>query len=110
MALNGVSLTEINAGAAESAEQDQTARMCRLILLYILRKMITYSWSLTLSQTTDFGPSKPRNFADDKFKFDEDDRKFSKWVENTVGKGEIARDEHFLLFPLCFQETCSANT
>ena len=23
----------------------------------------------------------------------------SKWVENTVGKGEIARNEQFLLFP-----------
>ena len=26
----------------------------------------------------------------------------SKWVENTVGKGEIARYEQFLLFPQCF--------
>ena len=33
--------------------------------------------------------------------------KFSKWVENTVGKGEIARYEQFLLFPLCFQKTCT---
>ena len=24
-------------------------------------------------------------------------------VENTVGKGEIARNEQFLLFPQCFQ-------
>ena len=30
----------------------------------------------------------------------------SKWVENTVGKGEIARYEQFLLFPKCFQEVC----
>ena len=28
----------------------------------------------------------------------------SKWVENTVGKGEIARYEQFLLFPQCFQK------
>ena len=34
----------------------------------------------------------------------------SKWEENTVGKGEIARDEQFLLFPLCFQNTCTADT
>ena len=26
--------------------------------------------------------------------------KFSKWVENTVAKGEIARQEQFLLFPV----------
>ena len=31
------------------------------------------------------------------------------WVENTVGKGEIARYEQFLLFPQCFQKTCSAG-
>ena len=33
-----------------------------------------------------------------------------KGVENTVGKGEIARYEQFLLFPQCFQKTCSADT
>ena len=31
-----------------------------------------------------------KQFADDSFKFDENSRKFSKRVENTVGKGEIA--------------------
>ena len=35
--------------------------------------------------------SKLKEFADDDFKFDENCRKLSKWVENTVGKGEIAR-------------------
>ena len=33
-----------------------------------------------------------------------------KWVENTVGKEEIARYEQFLLFPLCFQKTCTVDT
>ena len=33
-----------------------------------------------------------------------------KKVEHTVGKGEIARYEQFLLFPQCFQKTCTANT
>ena len=46
--------------------------------------------------------SKLIELADDNFKFDENSRKLSKWVENTVGKGEIARDEQFLLFPQCF--------
>ena len=27
---------------------------------------------------------------------------FSSWVENAVGKGEIAHDEQFLLFPTVF--------
>ena len=33
----------------------------------------------------------------------------SKWLENTVGKEEIAPYVHFLLFPLCFQKTCTAD-
>ena len=33
-----------------------------------------------------------------------------KQVENIVGKGEIARNEQFLLFPQCFQNTNSADT
>ena len=33
--------------------------------------------------------SKLKKLADDNFKFDENSRKFSRWVENTVGKGEI---------------------
>ena len=54
--------------------------------------------------------SKLKEFADDNFEFDENDRKVSMWVENTVGKGEIARYEHFLLFAQCFQRTCTADT
>ena len=30
----------------------------------------------------------------------------SKQVENTVGKGEIALHEQFLLFPQCFRKAC----
>ena len=33
-----------------------------------------------------------------------------KRVENTVGEGEIAPYEQFLLFPQCFQNTCPADT
>ena len=29
---------------------------------------------------------------------------------NTMGKGEIARNERFLLFPQCFQKACTADT
>ena len=44
--------------------------------------------------------------ADNNFKFDKNGRKLSKRVENTVGKGEIAHYEQFLLFPQCFQKAC----
>ena len=53
--------------------------------------------------------SKLEELADNSFKFHENDSKFSKQVENTVGKGEIAHYEQFLLFPLCFQKTCNAD-
>ena len=49
--------------------------------------------------------SKLKDFADDNFKFDENGRQLSKWVINTVGKGEIACNEQFFLFPQCFQKT-----
>ena len=34
---------------------------------------------------------------------------FSEWAENTVGKGEIAHYEQFLLFQ-CFQKSSIADT
>ena len=45
-----------------------------------------------------------KEFADKNFKFDVNDRKFSKPIENTAEKEEIACYEQFLLFPLCFQD------
>ena len=54
--------------------------------------------------------SKLVDIADDNLNFDENGRKFSKRVENHVGKGEIARHEQFLLFPQCFQKTFTADT
>ena len=50
--------------------------------------------------------SKLKQSADNNFKFDENSRKFSRRLENTVGKGEIACYEQFLLFPPCFQKAC----
>ena len=50
--------------------------------------------------------SKLKEFAVDNFRFDENGRKLSNRVENTVGKGEIARFEQCLLFPPCFQKAC----
>ena len=45
---------------------------------------ILYHTNLNLDST------KLEDFADDNFKFNENGRKLSKPVENTVGKGEIA--------------------
>ena len=65
---------------------------------------------LTLSKRQNLDDSKLKELADDNFKFDENSRKPSKRVENTVGKGEIARYKQFLLFPQCFQKNSTADT
>ena len=48
--------------------------------------------------------SKLKEFADDNVKFDGNGRELFKQVEDTVGKGKIARYEQFHLFSLCFQK------
>ena len=58
---------------------------------------------------TNFRPFQTEELADDNFEFDKNERKFFRLVENTVGKGEIACYEQYLLFPLCFQKTCTAD-
>ena len=62
------------------------------------------AFSITRRQILD--SSKLKEFADDNFKLDENGRKLSIRLENTVGKGEIACYEQFLLFPRCFQKAC----
>ena len=55
--------------------------------------------------------SKVKEFEDNNFTFDEKGGKLFKRVENTVGKRVIAsyeKNEQFLLFPQCFQKTCTA--
>ena len=54
--------------------------------------------------------SKLKEFADNNLKFHESVAKLSERVENTVGKGEIARYDKFLLFPQSFQKTFTAYT
>ena len=50
---------------------------------------------LTLSQLQILDSAKLKQFLDDNFTFDENGRKFTKWIENTVEKGEIACYEQF---------------
>ena len=52
---------------------------------------------------------KLKEFADGNFEFEKNGRRFSKGVEDTVGKGEIACYEQFLFFQQCFQKTCAAD-
>ena len=57
-------------------------------------------------QKTNFRFFQTERVADNNFKFDKNGRKLSKWDENTVGKGRIARNEQFFLLPQCFQKAC----
>ena len=59
---------------------------------------------LTLSKRQILDSSNLKEFADDNFKFDENGGKFSKGIENTMGKGEIAHYEQFFLFPQLFSK------
>ena len=82
---------------AQSTEAD----LSRKLLL-----LITFLQLNTFCQTTNFRLIQ----TEDNFKVDENGRYFSKQVENTVGNGEIARNEQFHLFPQCFQGTCTTDT
>ena len=74
-------------------------------------KFLSFRQELIHYQTTNFRLFQTeKKFANDNLKFDENGRKLSKPVENTVGKGEIARNEQFLLFPQCFQKACLPGT
>ena len=67
-------------------------------------KNASFETTFVLTRQQILDSSKLKEFADDNVKFHENGKKLSKWVENTVGKGEIARDEQFLLFSQCFQK------
>ena len=66
-------------------------------------------WVKNLSKQQILYLPKLKEFAGDNCKFDENGREFSKMVENTIGKGEIACDEQFVLFPQCFQKIFTAD-
>ena len=55
-----------------------------------------------------FNSSEQKKFADN-YRFDENARKLSKRVENTVGIWEIAGYEQFLLFLQHFRKSCFAD-
>ena len=74
--------------------------------MHILQYSLTFNSSPKQQILHSF---KLKEFADNNFELDENGRKFSKWVENTAGKGEIAHYEQCLLFPQCFHKTFTAG-
>ena len=65
-------------------------------------QIFVYAYPFHKQQILD--SSKLKEFADDNFKSDENNRKFLNQVENIVGKGEIACYKQFLQIPQCFQK------
>ena len=61
---------------------------------------------LTRYQVTNFRLFQTERVCRQQFQIWRKWQKVTKRVENTVGKGEIARYEQFLLFPQCFQKAC----
>ena len=80
--------------------------VCKLSLGGSWSKICRFGKDKPITRRQILDSSKLKEFANDNFKFDENGRKLSKRLENTVGIGEIARYEQFLLFPQCFQKAC----
>ena len=77
----------------------------QMLSIWAKSKPLSTGKDFTRTFQTTNRSSKLNESADDNFKVDENGRKSSKRVENTVGKGEIARYKQFPLFPQCFQKT-----
>ena len=75
-------------------------RFCTNFLLFIIKS------NLTQAINSDF--SKLKEFTDGNFEFDENGRKFSKHVENTVGKEDLLFTSNFSFSRSVFK-TCSAD-
>ena len=84
--------------------------MSPFLSMFFINPLLGTLDGYSFSKQRNLDSSKVKESADDTYKFDENGIKFSKRVENTVEKGEIARNEQFLPFPQCFQNTCTANT
>ena len=94
----------------------QVSQFVSLLLLFFfsychhkLRNTKDILYELPFPKWQILDASKLKEFADDSFKFAGNGSKFSKRVENTEGKGEIARIKQFLLFLQCFQKTHTAD-
>ena len=83
----------------------------QVLLGWFKKCVISELWSLNIfPKRPIIDSSKLKDVAGNNFNFGENDREFFMGEENTVGKGETAQYEQFLLFPQCFQKTCTADT
>ena len=76
----------------------------KITINLIIKSKCCYNsqWYLTLSQTTNFRLFQTEEFTDDSFEFDQHGKKFSKRVENTVGKRRNCSLRAISPFPIVF--------
>ena len=77
--------------------------------IVVKEKKMLVTICLTHSQTTNFIPFQIERVCRRNFEVEGNGGRFFEMVENTVGKGEIARYKQFLLFPQCFLKICTAD-
>ena len=77
-------------------KRDNQHELILLPFIKMARFSTFHNQPITRQQILD--SSKLIEFADNNFRFDENERKLSKRIENTVGKGEIARYSVFKRF------------
>ena len=83
----------------------------RVIQLCLARKQSQVSYLVLINKVLDLpfpkghilDSSKLKEFADANFKFDENGITFSKWVENTVVKGELIVTSNFSISHFVFK-------
>ena len=72
--------------------------------MYIYHSTKWTLWFNSLPNNKILERSKLKAFADDKLRVTEKLKFVKGRVENIMGKGENAGNQHFLLFPKCFQK------
>ena len=73
-------------------------------------RLLALPWLIPLPNDKILKVNKLKTFADDKFNLAKMTISVFDRVENTVGKGEIAGYQHFLLFPQCFPKSFSLGS
>ena len=98
----------------ECARWRKSIRCVDVVSPFFIEHIICYSLQmlniLTLYQTTkNLDVTKKKAFAHNKIKVAKMRISLYDRVENTVGKGENAGNQHFLLFPQCFPKLACGN-
>ena len=71
---------------------------------------VFYGTPNPLTENNNLALSEFKAFAEDIFNLTQMVALYVDWIENIVGKGENAGNQHFLLFSQCFQKPTSSRS